>query len=260
MVNVSFQPYKYNGKELDLMHGLNTYDYGARQYSPVLARWDRKDPLCEKYYSISPYAYCGNNPVNAIDPDGRYITYQNGNKSYIYYKGDFYENKRKKDGNGNWIITGAKVKPTFDHMSRTLNALRKMDNSENPTIKKVFDAVSDLNDSYEHRIQRSLTNKSHTEPVDCWQSDIYISFYYVENYKEQGDFENVGLTDYELIGHELKHSFDNKQSKNSNDVDKTSGIEMDEIEAVVFENLIRVEEGKDIRTKYGNDIPKEYLK
>ena len=65
------QPYKYNGKELDLMHGLNTYDYGARQYNPVTGRWDRIDPLCEKYYSTSPYAYCHNNPVNAIDPDGR---------------------------------------------------------------------------------------------------------------------------------------------------------------------------------------------
>ncbi len=30
------------------------------------------DPLAEKYYSISPYAWCGNNPVNAIDPDGMY--------------------------------------------------------------------------------------------------------------------------------------------------------------------------------------------
>ena len=29
------------------------------------------DPLAEKYYSISAYAWCGNNPVNAIDPDGR---------------------------------------------------------------------------------------------------------------------------------------------------------------------------------------------
>ena len=36
------QPYKYNGKELDKMHGLNTYDYGARQYNPVTARWDRE--------------------------------------------------------------------------------------------------------------------------------------------------------------------------------------------------------------------------
>ena len=66
----SIQPYKYNGKELDGMHGLNTYDYGARQYNPVTARWDRMDPLAEKYYSLSPYNYCGNNPVNAIDEKG----------------------------------------------------------------------------------------------------------------------------------------------------------------------------------------------
>ena len=65
------QPQRYNGKEYDKMHGLCTYDYGARQYNPVTARWDRMDPLCEKYYDISPYAYCGNNPVNAVDPDGR---------------------------------------------------------------------------------------------------------------------------------------------------------------------------------------------
>ncbi len=67
------QPYKYNGKELDLMHGLNTYDYGARQHDPILARWDRIDPLCEKYYSTSPYAYCLNNPVKFVDPDGRVV-------------------------------------------------------------------------------------------------------------------------------------------------------------------------------------------
>jgi RHS repeat-associated protein len=70
---VNIQPYKYNGKELDRMHGLDTYDYGARQYNPITARWDRMDLLCEKYYSISPYAYCANNPVRYIDPDGREI-------------------------------------------------------------------------------------------------------------------------------------------------------------------------------------------
>ena len=67
----NFQSNKYNGKEFDNMHGLNTYDYGARQYNPVLARWDRIDPMCEKYYDVSPYAYCANNPVRYIDPDGR---------------------------------------------------------------------------------------------------------------------------------------------------------------------------------------------
>jgi hypothetical protein len=39
------------------------------------------DPLAEKYYSSSPYAMFGNNPVNNIDPDGRdYIININRNK------------------------------------------------------------------------------------------------------------------------------------------------------------------------------------
>lgn len=69
--NPDFQPYKYNGKELDKMHGLNTYDYGARQYNPILARWDRMDPLCEKYYNVSSYVYCANSPIILVDPDGK---------------------------------------------------------------------------------------------------------------------------------------------------------------------------------------------
>ena len=36
-----------------------------------LPRWTTIDPLAEKYYSISPYAFCNNNPVNFVDPDGR---------------------------------------------------------------------------------------------------------------------------------------------------------------------------------------------
>jgi hypothetical protein len=38
------------------------------------------DPLAEKYYSISPYAYCNNNPVNYIDPTGMdWYEDENGN-------------------------------------------------------------------------------------------------------------------------------------------------------------------------------------
>ncbi len=84
VVNASLQPFKYNGKELDLMHGLNTYDYGARQYYPILCRWDRVDPLCEKYYGVSPYAYCNNNPVKNVGPDGKIIVIAKGaSESFI---------------------------------------------------------------------------------------------------------------------------------------------------------------------------------
>jgi RHS repeat-associated protein len=65
-----YQPYKYNGKELDRMHGLDLYDYGFRQYDPVVPMFTQQDPLAEKYYHLSPYTYCANNPVNAIDIHG----------------------------------------------------------------------------------------------------------------------------------------------------------------------------------------------
>ena len=65
------QPYKFGGKELDPLSGLNLYDYSARYYESALGRFMSIDPLCEKYYSISPYVYCANNPINAIDPDGQ---------------------------------------------------------------------------------------------------------------------------------------------------------------------------------------------
>ena len=33
--------------------------------------WTSVDPLAEKYYSVSPYVYCMNNPVKYIDSDGK---------------------------------------------------------------------------------------------------------------------------------------------------------------------------------------------
>ena len=80
------QPYKYNGKEFERKNGLNWMDYGARHYDAALGRFTTMDPLAEKYYGVSPYAYCGNNPVRYVDPDGRKIVDAKGN--VIYTKDD----------------------------------------------------------------------------------------------------------------------------------------------------------------------------
>ena len=61
-------PYKYGGKEWN--ETTSTYDFEARYLSPSFHRFTTMDPLAEKYYSISPYAYCANNPCNYSDPFG----------------------------------------------------------------------------------------------------------------------------------------------------------------------------------------------
>ena len=67
------QPYKFGGKEFIEMHGLDEYDFHARGYYPAIMRFNTMDPLAEKYYSISPYAYVMNNPIRYIDPDGKRV-------------------------------------------------------------------------------------------------------------------------------------------------------------------------------------------
>ena len=62
------------------------------------AVWLSPDPLLDKYPNISPYAYCNNNPIKYVDPDGREWKDIDGNiikdhsniKAYIFYnKNDF---------------------------------------------------------------------------------------------------------------------------------------------------------------------------
>ena len=82
--NQGFQPFKYNGKELDRVHGLDWYDYGARRYDPAFAQFTQMDPFSEKYPHLSPYAYCAGNPVRYVDPDGQRIWIVDGDKRLIY--------------------------------------------------------------------------------------------------------------------------------------------------------------------------------
>ena len=62
----------FSGKEDQsfLGAGIPLLDFGARMYNPAIARWTAADPLSEKYYGISPYVYCANNPILFTDIAG----------------------------------------------------------------------------------------------------------------------------------------------------------------------------------------------
>ena len=64
--------FTFTGKERDSETGFSYF--GARYYdSDLMTGWLSVDPLADKYPGLSPYAYCANNPVKLVDPDGEEI-------------------------------------------------------------------------------------------------------------------------------------------------------------------------------------------
>ena len=138
----SVQLYKYNGKELDRKGGLDWYDYGARMYDPVLGRWHVVDPSSEKYYGVSPYNYCANNPVKYIDPDGKdWYKVQNEEGIWKYsYSADIHSQKDLNKVVRNGMYLG--VTHTENNIYYSLFGSKKVaDSFEGAVYQKIDNAI-----------------------------------------------------------------------------------------------------------------------
>ena len=76
---------------MGIVNSLNMYDFGARWYDVAgVPMWTSVDPLSEKYYNASPYAYCAGDPVNRSDPDGLDWYKNDDFHYYMWFEGDGY--------------------------------------------------------------------------------------------------------------------------------------------------------------------------
>ena len=233
------QPYKYNGKELDSKKGLNWYDYGARHYDAALGRFTTNDRFAEKYYSMSPYQYGANNPVNNIDVNGDTIVV---------------------NPNPNGLIDNVRMFFGFDtkyqkDVKADLQQLKKDD-------KEIGEMIIELEKSKNvHSITRTERGKSNSSGFDREKAKKDIPQGSIINYDPDVKTDINGNHRTPRIGliHELQHS---------SDVDKGimsyenigNGIPMREIRAINTENKIRKRTGDAKRTEYrGRKIPQKLL-
>lgn len=119
------QPYLYNGKEFVEAHGLNEYDSQARRYYATIMRTTTMDPLAEKYYHISPYAWCGNNPVKYIDPDGREIKWESKKEEKVYRRYKKIVNSRERRAAKNVASINNKLQKNPQNRATLLAKLAK---------------------------------------------------------------------------------------------------------------------------------------
>ncbi len=78
--NAEEERFKFTEKERDKETDLDYF--GARYYDSGIGRWTTTDPLADKYYGWSPYAYTLCNPLRFIDPNGMDTLYFDSNGSY----------------------------------------------------------------------------------------------------------------------------------------------------------------------------------
>ena len=203
------QPCKYTGKELDREAGLDLYDFAARQLDPALGRTTTQNPMAEKYYSISPYAWCAGNPIRNTDPTGNWIVGIRGKKVS-------YDNRTKT-----WKNATKDIMELGNEMAKTkagMQVLRAMLYSKHP-ISLIFNKTSviKLGNSYvmgqtSPRVVVDKNGKRHFKSVS-------ITFFMkVINDKSKWGVEYTGLSESDVLGtvgvHEGEHGTNEKASSN----------------------------------------------
>ena len=113
----------YTGKPYDSVTGLS--DYGFRDYAPTHARFITEDPIRD---GENWFAYVGNNPVNWVDPDGRFplpipVPPVAIGSAVIYAGYKYATDAQLREDTGELIKTG--VKATVDTVKWTGKTVAK---------------------------------------------------------------------------------------------------------------------------------------
>ena len=276
--NLNKNKYLFSGKELqDASIGetiLGLYDFGARQYDPVIGRWMTQDRFASKYAQISPYTYCANNPILFTDPTGDTLK--------VHIDGQTYYFESNGWGFGFFSTFGG---PEATNLSRTavsvLWDLRLLSSPATPTGSMLIDYIrgsdytvtivtgdfkrntyhptSYLNasaNSGELIAGLAMVNNLNIldeEQIGCGGIIYYNPYRNTGGYNQNGNFDAPA---YIGLAHELAHAYDGLSGNLYYYADMGGytnhymGLEKAEWQAIYIENQIRGELNQPLRTHY----------
>ncbi len=190
--------YTFSGKERDEETGYSYF--GARYYNSSYSIWMSVDPMANKYPSLSPYVYCGNNPVKLVDPSGEEIWIIGVDGSNIHYS------------------QGMNYSGKDESVLNKINSLNQMNSTKNG----------------EKLLGKLTTSKNVYAIVDKSCDNIKEAYYCandLSNGKAGGTIVTQGDNSLKTLSHELFHAFQDEKGQGRASIHN-------EVEAMLFETSV----------------------
>ena len=145
----------------------------TRHYHPDLSIWLSVDPMSDKYPGVSPYTYCGNNPVVLKDPNGEW------SKSVHHKMIKTAVNELVRDG----YVSKKDADAMIKGMQKGSNKADGFLNGNQGTSKSYIHYMRDPNVSSE---------RAKSQAKDFVNRNI-------ADYKRTGDYEYLGLAAHTMM-------------------------------------------------------------
>ena len=248
-----YNAYKHSAKELQKELELNWYDHGARMLATTTSRWFTPDPLAEKYYSTSPYVFCGNDPINRIDPNGmdwyfdeygNYLDDDKNGSNIRYMSRETWESYTKGEDITKIADILQNTASLFSKANLSVDAQLNVYNHFNPTDLPLT-AIDDGNAGMQFRAEKKMTTGEVSTSIGIrlegnksrgWADNIYeVTNLFSHEEKHYNDYKEWGHEGYNntpqnrresrAISTQMRHSsFDNTRAIEYQDVMRGLGI------------------------------------
>ena len=244
--------YKYNQKEWQNDFNLNVYDYGARNYMPDLGRYFNMDKFSEAYVDLNPYQYTANNPVKFIDVNGDYIYIWDNNTRYRYENGE----AQKQNEDGKWETHQAE---DGSYLAQVLGFLGDITGGDENSFGSRFLNLFENEDIDVFISQNKFEDRNKGKNITVGNV-IYTDFNQKGSIRTTGRTESISQNYHTTLFHELGHGFANNVIsasvlnavwiKDVQTINGTQDVSKSEVFASMVENMLRAEQGLNLRTHY----------